>query len=89
MICYSLAHEADSLAFHVGPRQVQNYETIEIEEVVSALNKAPEMIVVTSASSLDELRARLPAGVKLIERGQYEHIVVGVCTVTPNVADRR
>jgi len=89
VICYSLAHEADSLAFHVGLRQVQNYEAVELEEMVSALNKAPEHIVVAGASGLDALRARLPAGVKLVERGQYQHIFVGVCTVTPSVAERR
>ncbi len=89
VLCYSLAHEADSLAFHVGPQQVQNYEALELDEMLSALNKAPEAVVVTGSSGIDALRARLPAGVKLVERGQYQHIVVGVCTVTPNVADRR
>jgi dolichol-phosphate mannosyltransferase len=89
VLCYSLAHEADSLAFHFGLQQVQNFEAVELDEIVSALNRTPESIVVAGASGIEALRARLPDSVQFVERGQYQHIVVSVCTAAPSVADRR
>jgi dolichol-phosphate mannosyltransferase len=89
VICYSLAHEADSLAFHFGLQQVRNYESAEIDAMVAALRQAPEVVVVAGVSGIEVLRARLPNDVELVERGQYQHIVVSVCTATASVADRR
>jgi 4-amino-4-deoxy-L-arabinose transferase-like glycosyltransferase len=89
VICYSLAHEADSLAFQLGLQQVQNYEAAEIDAMVAALHQSPEVVVVAGASGIAPLLARLPSDITLVERGQYQHIVVSVCTSRASVADRR
>jgi hypothetical protein len=88
IVCYSLAHEADSMAFHLGARKVQNFEWLQVNDAVSALNQAPESVVLTNASEVELLRSRLPPGLTLAELGRYEHIYVGVCTATARVASR-
>jgi dolichol-phosphate mannosyltransferase len=89
IICYSLAHEADSMAFHLGARQVQSYEWLQVDDAVSALNQAPESVVLANANEVELLRSRLPPGLTLAELGRYEHIYVGVCTATARVASRQ
>ncbi len=88
IVCYSLAHEADSMAFHLGARQVQNFEWLQIEDAVLALNQAPESVVLANANEVELLRSRLPPGLTLAELGRYEHIYVGVCTASARVASR-
>jgi dolichol-phosphate mannosyltransferase len=88
IVCYSLAHEADSMAFHLGPRKVQNFEWLQVNDAVTALNQAPESVVLANANEVELLRSRLPPGLKLAELGRYEHIYVGVCTTSARLASR-
>jgi dolichol-phosphate mannosyltransferase len=89
IVCYSLAQEADSMAFHLGARQVQNFEWLQVMDAVSALNQAPESIVLANANEVELLRSRLPPDLTLAELGRYEHIYVGVCTSSARVASRQ
>jgi dolichol-phosphate mannosyltransferase len=86
IVCYGLAHEADSLAFRLGCRQVQNYESWEVDAAVHALTEVPEMVVLAHKSEVHDLLSRMPPGLTLAERGRYEHIFIGVCTSQPHVA---
>ena len=89
IVCYALAHEADSLAFRLGRRQVQNYESWEADEAVKALTKVPEIVVLAHTSEVHDLYSRMPPGLILAELGRYEHIFIGVCTAQPHVADSK
>jgi len=88
VVCFSLAHEADSLVFHLGTHNVSSYDTDQIQETLQALNQAPECIVVANENSVDFLRSHLPSELKLSELGHYEHIFVGVCSPDSRVASR-
>lgn len=89
VVCFSLAHEADSVAFHLGRQQVQSFDVGQIEATLAALNEAPEIVVLANVSGVEYLRSQLPEGMNLVELGQYEHIFVGKCTVLPRVAARQ
>jgi hypothetical protein len=86
VVCYALAHEADSLAFRIGCRQVQNYESHEANEAVNALTKVPEIIVLAHTSEVHDLFSRMPPGLTLSELGRHQHVFIGVCTAQPHVA---
>jgi 4-amino-4-deoxy-L-arabinose transferase-like glycosyltransferase len=88
VVCFSLAHEADSLVFHLGTRNVSSYDTDQIQETVRALNQAPEIIVVANENSVEFLRAHLPTELTLSELGHYQHIFVGVCSLDSRLAAR-
>jgi spore germination protein GerM len=88
IVCFSLAHEADSLVFHLGTRNVRSYDTDQLQETLQALHQAPEIIVVANENSIEYLRSHLPTELKLSELGHYEHIFVGVCTPDSRVAAR-
>jgi dolichol-phosphate mannosyltransferase len=88
VVCFSLAHEADSLVFHLGTRNVRSYDTDQIQETLQALSQAPEIIVVANDNSVEYLRSHLPNELKLSELGHYEHIFVGVCAPDSRVAAR-
>ena len=89
VVCFSLAHEADSLVFHLGTERVRSFDADELGKVIRALNDGPEVIVVANENSIDSLRSQLPQSLKLAELGHYEHIYVGICTVSPDIAARR
>ena len=89
VVCYGLAHEADSLAFRLGSRYVQNYHSWEGAEAVNALTKLPEIVVLAHANDIQDLYSRMPAGLTLAEVGRYEHIFIGICTAQPHVAARK
>jgi dolichol-phosphate mannosyltransferase len=89
VVCYALAHEADSLAFRLGCRQVQNYESHEANEAVKALTRVPEIVVLAHTSEVHDLYSRMPPGLTLAELGRYEHVFIGVCTSQPHVATRK
>lgn len=86
VVCYALAHEADSLAFRLGCRQVQNYESHEASEAVTALTRVPEILVLAHTSEVHDLYERMPPGLTLLEIGRHEHIFIGVCSAQPHVA---
>ena len=88
IICYSLSHEADSLAFQLGQTRVQNYDTNEVDQAVSAMIRVPEMVVLANENEVADLRTRLPAGVSLSELAHYRHIFVGRCVLNPRIATR-
>src|SRR5262249_5674074 len=89
VVCFSLAHEADSLVFHLGTRHVSSYDADQIEETLQALNQAPEIIVVANENSVEFLRSNLPGDLTLSELGHYEHIFVGVCSPDSRLAARQ
>ena len=89
VVCYGLAHEADSLAFRLGSRHMQNYESWEAEQAVTALTKVPEIVVLAHTSDIQGLYSRMPPGLTLAELGRYEHIFIGVCTAQPHIAIRK
>ncbi|HLJ09961.1 MAG TPA: hypothetical protein VKU82_02170, partial [Planctomycetaceae bacterium] len=89
VVCFSLSHEADSMAFRLGGCQLQNYEFSELDAAVSALSGPGEFIVLANTTEVHVLRERLPAGLMLAELGQYEHIFVGVCSAAPQATARR
>jgi hypothetical protein len=89
IVCFSLAHEADSLVFHLGTNRVRSFDSDEVEQAVQALNQGPEIIIVANENSIESLRSQLPQTLKLAELGHYEHIFVGVCTIPTDVAARR
>jgi hypothetical protein len=86
VVCYALAHEADSLAFRLGCRQFQNYESWEANEAVNALTKVPEIVVLAHTSEIHDLYSRMPPGLTLSELGRHQHVFIGVCTAQPHVA---
>jgi len=89
VVCYALAHEADSLAFRLGCRQVQNYESHEADAAVDALTRVPENIVLAHTSEVHDLYSRMPPGLTLLELGRHQHVFIGVCTAQPHVATRK
>jgi dolichol-phosphate mannosyltransferase len=89
IICYGLSHEADSLAFHLGRHQVQNFDSEQATEAAGALNQAPEMLVLANVNEIQQLREQMPEGLTLAELGHYEHIFVGLCTAAPRIAARK
>jgi dolichol-phosphate mannosyltransferase len=89
VVCFSLAHEADSLVFHLGTERVRSFDSDEVLKAVQALNQGPEVIVVANENSIEALRSQLPQTLKLAELGHYQHIFVGVCTIPADVAARR
>lgn len=89
IVCYALAHEADSVAFRLGCRNVQNYESHEASEAVDALSRVPEMLVFAHADEVHDLYSRMPTGLTLSELGRHQHVFIGVCTAHPHVASRK
>jgi hypothetical protein len=89
IVCYGLAHEADSLAFRLGSRQMQNYESHQADEAVNALTKVPEIVVLAHTSEVHDLYSRMPPGLTLSELGRHQHVFIGVCTAQPHVAARK
>lgn len=83
VVCFSLSHEADSLAFRLGAGRVHNYEFDEIEAAANALNDTPEVIVLANVSEIDELRSRLSLGLTIAELGHCQHIFVGLSQARP------
>jgi hypothetical protein len=85
IVCYGLTHEAKSLAFRLGCRQMQNYDWNEADEAVNALAKAPEIIVLAHTTVVHNLHSRMPPGLTLSELRRHEHVFIGICTVQPSV----
>src|SRR5262249_12987917 len=48
VVCFSLAHEADSLVFHLGTHRVRSYDSDEVALAVAALDQGSEIIVVAN-----------------------------------------
>ncbi|HEY2252357.1 MAG TPA: glycosyltransferase [Planctomycetaceae bacterium] len=86
VVCYGLAHEADSLAFRLGCRQVQNYQSHETKAAIAALTRVPEIVVLAHTSEVHDLYSRMPPGLTLAELGRHQHVFIGVCTAQPHVA---
>lgn len=88
VVCFSLSHEADSLAFRLGGHRLQSYDFLEIDRAAEDLTRSNGMIVLANVNEIKHLREHLPQGLTIAEIGQYEHIFVGVCQSHPELADR-
>ena len=75
IVCFSLAHESDAVAFYFPGRNVHAFQVTEASEAVRQLSRQEKSLLLVNRESLATLQKQLPYSVRLVEIGRHEHIV--------------